>query len=143
MLLFNKFSYAIDKTKFSKKNIEYIINNNKVLEEAKNKLQIDNECKILKNTLMILINNRYYSYIKKNQAPTVLDSDYLEITKMHNFNHIKSECGIDFNAISIELSEAMQDNIKVNLYNKVEYGCENKNLKYIQILNENKWNAKK
>jgi hypothetical protein len=109
----------IDKSKFSREKLEEIFQKNKLEMEEKSKLQINTDCQTLKDALTKFINTDYYLKKTKNNLPiNHLTSSYFYVYKLNMFDDIESNCGINFPAISKELSEATQKNVTVTLFYK-------------------------
>jgi len=109
----------IDKSKFSRENMEEIFQKNKLAMEETSKLQIKTDCQTLKDALTKFINTDYYFKKTKTNLPiNHLISSYFYVYKLNRFDDIESNCGINFPAISKELSEATQKNVTVTLHYK-------------------------
>ena len=123
-------SDIIDKTKFSRQHIKEIFQSNKLVAETKQnaakeqtKLLAVTDCETLKTALNQFINEHYYSELKKNEnfSPMVLNSRYFHLHHFKNFSDIDSFCGVNFPAISSELSAATKADVTVNLYKRNYY----------------------
>jgi hypothetical protein len=128
-----KTTNIIDKTKFSQKNMDNELDYN---------YQIKQDCQRIKSELKSI--TEYYYLITKKTDPwrrenlteereSRIISDNIPIHNLKYFDDIKTECGIDFSAVSKDLSNFMQDDINVTLFRrsnrKTEHYIEIKKLK--------------
>ena len=128
----------IDKSKFSRQNMEEIFQKNKLAKEENAKLQIKTDCQTLIDALTKFINTDYYLKTTKTNLPiNHLTSSYFYVYKLNRFDDIESNCGINFPAISKELSEATQKNVKVTLFYKTD---ENRTEHYFDLRETEKKN---
>lgn len=128
-----KTTNIIDKTKFSQKNMDNELDYN---------YQIKQDCQRIKSELKSI--TEYYYLITKQKDPwrrenlteereSRIISDNISIHNLKYFDDIKTECGIDFSAVSKDLSNFMQEDINVTLFrrsnSKTEHYIEIKKLK--------------
>lgn len=125
-------SDIIDKTKYSRENMEKLFERNKLALEEKNKAaeekkkaQDINDCQTLRNALNQFINTDVYSELQKNNNYSRISSaPYFHLHGIHKFLDIKSKCGVDFDSISKELSYITQTKLTLNLYKRYNWGTE-------------------
>jgi hypothetical protein len=120
----------IDYAKFSQTQMEEIFESHKLATKAaeqEKSVAAEKDCQVLKAALQQLINQDFYSELKRNKtnAPIQLSSNrYFLLESLDSLSMIKSKCNVDFKDLSDELSVATKSKVTVTLFQKRSFQSE-------------------
>lgn len=124
----------IDKKKFSPQHLKDIIGTNNRNAEFSSNYGKEQDCLQIKQALTTLINTEYYYEVVRPRDPKreVITSNTFRIRQLKFLEDIKSECEVDFPAISRDLSELMKEKLEISLFKSTNISSEY----YIQLENK-------